>query len=261
MELGVQATRPPCARLGTLRGVSRRTPFCGTSSRVASTSRSTRAYRSIAQRPKRIATLRGNRLQCRALSSDRDVDSLFGDSLFQNLDRTFADVDRLQRDIESQMRRDMQQIQRAERDMEQIRQQTRQQMGARTLSQQGNTEERLGDGGYRRTYYSQSITVYGGGYQQPPPAQGNLFLPIFAPILALTIFAGGALRLWQGFHRTKYASRKKLQLVLFWPFLYLFSKSFRQEFRKAFNNQTRPTERPPVAEEATVDTNGSVDKK
>ena len=137
MELGtvVYALRTPCAH--TQRGVSLR----GTTSRLGSIWRPSLAATGLFQRPKHT-TLRGsNRLLCEALSSDRDLDSLLGDSLFQQMDRTFSEVDRMQQDLELSIRRDMQ---RMERDMEQIRQQP----GARTFSQSGNIEERLGDGGY-----------------------------------------------------------------------------------------------------------------
>eukprot|EP00242_Pyramimonas_sp_CCMP2087_P008158 CAMPEP_0198205212 /NCGR_PEP_ID=MMETSP1445-20131203/8706_1 /TAXON_ID=36898 /ORGANISM="Pyramimonas sp., Strain CCMP2087" /LENGTH=150 /DNA_ID=CAMNT_0043877413 /DNA_START=430 /DNA_END=882 /DNA_ORIENTATION=+ len=126
-------------------------------------------------------------------------------------------------------------MQRFQRSEEQLQTSARQQPGARTFKQEGTIQASSGDGGYRQTYYSKSITIYGGrqGYQMSP-AQGNTFFPIFVPVLLLTIYVGGAVRLLQGFDFTKYSPKYKLQMVLLWPFLHMFSQSFREEFRKAF---------------------------
>eukprot|EP00959_Pyramimonas_sp_CCMP1952_P178200 3725230-Pyramimonas_sp.AAC.1 len=88
MELGMQvcSLRIPCAR------TTSRSQLRGSSSRETSTSRPSRAVRGFAQRSKQGTTQRGNRLLCRALSSD-PRDSLFGDSMFgdSTFDRTFAE--------------------------------------------------------------------------------------------------------------------------------------------------------------------------
>ena len=49
------------------------------------------------------------------------------------------------------------------------------------------------------------------------------------------VYGGGVWKFWNGFRRTNYnvAFTNKLRLALLWPFLLAYSKSYRQNFRKA----------------------------
>lgn len=49
------------------------------------------------------------------------------------------------------------------------------------------------------------------------------------------VYGGGVWKFWNGFRRTNFnvAFTNKLRLALLWPFLLAYSKSYRQNFRKA----------------------------
>ncbi len=51
----------------------------------------------------------------------------------------------------------------------------------------------------------------------------------------ILIYGGGVWKFWNGFRRTSFngAFTNKLRLSLLWPFLLAYSKSYRQNFRKA----------------------------
>ena len=51
----------------------------------------------------------------------------------------------------------------------------------------------------------------------------------------ILIYGGGVWKFWNGFRRTNFnvAFTNKLRLALLWPFLLAYSKSYRQNFRKA----------------------------
>jgi hypothetical protein len=51
----------------------------------------------------------------------------------------------------------------------------------------------------------------------------------------LLVYGGGVWKFWNGFRRTNFnvAFTNKLRLALLWPFLLAYSKSYRQNFRKA----------------------------
>ena len=51
----------------------------------------------------------------------------------------------------------------------------------------------------------------------------------------ILVYGGGVWKFWNGFRRTNFnvAFTNKLRLALLWPFLLAYSKSYRQNFRKA----------------------------
>lgn len=103
-------------------------------------------------------------------------------------------------------------------------------------TERGGTEG-ASDGGYYKSYYS--YTVYS---SQPPVmvAQQQSAAAVagwFVPVLVLCAWLAGAVRFLRGFALTRYKDRARWQLALSWPFLFLFSPSFREEFRKAFQAQ------------------------
>jgi hypothetical protein len=57
----------------------------------------------------------------------------------------------------------------------------------------------------------------------------------FITLVLLAVYGGGAWKFWNGFRRTNFntAFTNKLRLALLWPFLLAYSKSYRQNFRKA----------------------------
>ena len=58
---------------------------------------------------------------------------------------------------------------------------------------------------------------------------------IFITIGLILVYGGGVWKFWNGFRRTNFnvAFTNKLRLALLWPFLLAYSKSYRQNFRKA----------------------------
>ncbi len=57
----------------------------------------------------------------------------------------------------------------------------------------------------------------------------------FITLVLLAVYGGGAWKFWNGFTRTNFngAFTNRLRLSLLWPFLLAYSKSYRQNFRKA----------------------------
>ena len=57
----------------------------------------------------------------------------------------------------------------------------------------------------------------------------------FITIGLILVYGGGVWKFWNGFRRTNFnvAFTNKLRLALLWPFLLAYSKSYRQNFRKA----------------------------
>ncbi len=57
----------------------------------------------------------------------------------------------------------------------------------------------------------------------------------FITIVLLAVYGGGAWKFWNGFRRTSFNGdfTNKLRLAILWPFLLAYSKSYRQNFRKA----------------------------
>jgi hypothetical protein len=134
--LGSCVSRTPSwTRHGKMRRVSTHVPPSARS-RVDTNSESSRIS-GVQPAANLISTQRGlkrdNRLLCRALSSESDFDSLFGE------------IDRIQREMDQSVRQDMQRFQRSE---EQLQTSARQQPGARTLKQERSSQASSGDGGY-----------------------------------------------------------------------------------------------------------------
>jgi hypothetical protein len=50
-------------------------------------------------------------------------------------------------------------------------------------------------------------------------------------LVLLVTYAGGAVKFWQGFHRTNF-TQKRLYLSLMWPLL-MANRSYRQNFNRA----------------------------
>jgi hypothetical protein len=57
----------------------------------------------------------------------------------------------------------------------------------------------------------------------------------FITLGLVLVYGGGVWKFWNGFRRTNFnvAFTNKLRLALLWPFLLAYSKSYRQNFRKA----------------------------
>lgn len=49
---------------------------------------------------------------------------------------------------------------------------------------------------------------------------------------AAVVYVGGAVKFWQGFHRTNF-SQGKVYLSLMWPVLLVANRSYRQNFNRA----------------------------
>ncbi|CAK9222818.1 unnamed protein product [Sphagnum troendelagicum] len=67
------------------------------------------------------------------------------------------------------------------------------------------------------------------------PIVGPLANFVLNPILLFVLYAAGAVRFWSGFTRTTYNSSAstKLGMTALWPVLFLASKTYRSNFKKA----------------------------
>ena len=101
-------------------------------------------------------------------------------------------------------------------------------------------KERRGENSYSNFHYVESVTTYGG----PPPGlsgartgsvmQNGYALVGFAFVLCGTTFAYFKEKKMfaRNFSLTNFKEEEKEKLALRWPILYLFSETFRREFRK-----------------------------
>ena len=100
-------------------------------------------------------------------------------------------------------------------------------------------KERRGQNSYSNFHYVESVTTYGGA----PPLSGartgsvlrnGYALVGFAVLLCGTTFAyfKEKAAFARNFSRTNFKEEEKEKLALQWPALYLFSETFRREFRK-----------------------------
>ncbi|CAM6046514.1 unnamed protein product [Sphagnum compactum] len=67
------------------------------------------------------------------------------------------------------------------------------------------------------------------------PIVGPLANFVLNPVLLFVLYAAGAVRFWSGFTRTTYNSSAstKLGMTALWPVLFLVSKTYRSNFKKA----------------------------
>ena len=67
------------------------------------------------------------------------------------------------------------------------------------------------------------------------PVVGPLANAIFNPVLLFIVYAAGAFRFYSGFQKTTYAnsSATKISMTALWPVLFLASKAYRDNFKKA----------------------------
>jgi hypothetical protein len=106
-------------------------------------------------------------------------------------------------------------------------------------SSQGNgvtrfSREYRNEGGHTRSYFSESVTIWGptpttmNSVQTAPPGLGS------AGLLTISILAGVWVavthRFAQVYERTPYAERRRWVMLLTWPLLVAVSPAFRQTF-------------------------------
>lgn len=67
------------------------------------------------------------------------------------------------------------------------------------------------------------------------PVLGPLANAVFNPVLLFIVYAAGAFRFYSGFRKTTYAdsSATKISMTALWPVLFLVSKAYRSNFKKA----------------------------
>ena len=102
---------------------------------------------------------------------------------------------------------------------------------------ESRSEEELAGGGFRRSYFAESVTVYGGGAPPAaaPPAPGpSVFLGLALALGAA--YAAGAYALNRAFDRTSYGAGSRGRLPALWPLL-ATDPGFRRQFRAAFRRR------------------------
>lgn len=69
------------------------------------------------------------------------------------------------------------------------------------------------------------------------PVLGPLANAVFNPVLLFIVYAAGAFRFYSGFRKTTYAdsSATKISMTALWPVLFLASKAYRDNFKKAIS--------------------------
>nr|PNR62758.1 hypothetical protein PHYPA_001182 [Physcomitrium patens] len=67
------------------------------------------------------------------------------------------------------------------------------------------------------------------------PVLGPLANAVFNPVLLFIVYAAGAFRFYSGFKKTTYAdnSATKISMTALWPVLFIASKAYRNNFKKA----------------------------
>jgi len=109
----------------------------------------------------------------------------------------------------------------------------------RTYRKENSSEEKT-TGGYKKSYYSESVTYFGDGGSQHALARhgvaGFLF-PAVVCVSALSYVAGIA-ALFAAFDKTAFKSQSKAKLAMLWPVWFLTSAKFRSEFRKAMRDRS-----------------------
>ncbi len=60
-------------------------------------------------------------------------------------------------------------------------------------------------------------------------------------IVLLALYAGGVWKFWRGFGQTNFVKSfdNRLRLSLLWPALFIFNKSYRQNFTRALKGSKR----------------------
>ncbi|QDZ25632.1 hypothetical protein HOP50_18g81740 [Chloropicon primus] len=195
-------------------------------------------FKGIASRSRAAAVI-GKRLgniTC-ALSSSSgrsDFEALFEDSAASPFGRGLNDFDRRMDDM----------FRESERMQDELERQLTQSRGAgRTYRRENRTEEKLKDGGSRKSYYSESITVYGpggeGGAYESVGRLGPNFGSSSALFLPLAAWLAFGARFYSSFSRTTFKPEVKNRVMfsLLWPVLVLTSSKFRKEFWKALTNR------------------------
>jgi hypothetical protein len=168
-------------------------------------------------------------------------------SLFSELDSEFNEMfqqsERLQRDVEERLLRRQQQQSFGEEGKEVGR--------GRTYKRENSSEEKLQGGGFRKSYFSESVTIYGdtggGPFLNGSSANGNAAaaasptnpLVVLLPVvlwLSTVLYAAGMAAFYATFDKTSFGTRNRIAFALLWPFLFAFSNKFRAEFRQAIQN-------------------------
>eukprot|EP00238_Polyblepharides_amylifera_P009702 CAMPEP_0196579338 /NCGR_PEP_ID=MMETSP1081-20130531/20397_1 /TAXON_ID=36882 /ORGANISM="Pyramimonas amylifera, Strain CCMP720" /LENGTH=142 /DNA_ID=CAMNT_0041898885 /DNA_START=417 /DNA_END=845 /DNA_ORIENTATION=- len=83
-------------------------------------------------------------------------------------------------------------------------------------------------------YTYRSVTVYSSepNFLQPHSQQPGL-LAVYAPAIVIGLYVAGILQFLRNFSKTRFIDEKKWMLAVLWPFLYMFSERFRNEFNHA----------------------------
>eukprot|EP00882_Tetradesmus_deserticola_P006985 GHRQ01007357.1.p1 GENE.GHRQ01007357.1~~GHRQ01007357.1.p1 ORF type:complete len:250 (+),score=99.69 GHRQ01007357.1:379-1128(+) len=168
---------------------------------------------------------------------DRDMDSFMSpfssmremearmDEQFRDFDRqfdrAFADMDKVQRQLDAELARSLRQLQQQE-------------PGVRIERQ----EERA-PGSYR---YFESIQIRSGGTTSmtvlTPAHSTSLFSPLlFAALVLAGAYAAVTAAFNRNFELTTYKAQGKWQLLLMWPVLAPLSRNFRQQFVSALKGE------------------------
>ncbi|GLI70943.1 hypothetical protein VaNZ11_016040 [Volvox africanus] len=192
-------------------------------------------------------------------------------SIFDIMDRQFADIERQMGAMQRQMDRDidiaLSRAREAERQADADFQ--RAMTGASTTSRQPpffqemrpapyvdiQRQEEVSPGAYR--YYERiQITGTSGGsvrgyVAQPPPVPKAAAVPVSPALnpvfVGALVVLGGFVTLTAAFNRnyslTNYAESKRWLLLALWPLLFLFSAKFREQFAAAIRGERVPLKR------------------
>lgn len=165
-------------------------------------------------------------------------------SLFSELDSEFNDMfqqsERLQRDAEERLllgRKQQQSLGEEGKEMGR----------GRTYKRENSSEEKLQGGGFRKSYFSESVTIYGdtgggpfvnGNVAAAAASPANSLLVLLPAVLWLStvLYAAGMAAFYATFDKTSFGTGNRIAFALLWPFLFAFSNKFRTEFRQAIQN-------------------------
>ena len=174
--------------------------------------------------------------QAGARDDSQTADSLFDDPLFRDFGAEFRDMDRRMDNM----------FKESERLQLELEKQARQGNG-RTYRRENSSQESLQGGGMRKSYFSESVTIYGGEnsgtYGNPSyAASAASTIPvIFSVICWMTtiVYAAGMAAFYCTYDKTSFKARNRTLFAFLWPFLFVFNEKFRQEFKKALKGQNQ----------------------
>mmetsp|Transcript_70228 Transcript_70228/g.222667 ORF Transcript_70228/g.222667 Transcript_70228/m.222667 type:complete len:291 (-) Transcript_70228:302-1174(-) len=156
-----------------------------------------------------------------------------------SFEQQFLDMDRAFREMDADMARNMERVQARSRELQREAQregyETQRSAGApQTYRRENSSEERF-EGGFRKSYSYESISVYGGGPGLAPqlPVQGLPAPVLFGASVVAAAYVSVLVQFVRNISATRYRNIFAPLLGALWPLLAVINPGFRAELKKA----------------------------